>query len=123
MYSVPRAHLLGLLPTSYVQYRLNQAVQSEKSRNLSEPVGTCRNLSEPVGTCRNLSELWKRAEIRDIFERQQWRCADFGRFLSAVMVGGNGMQPSADRTDNSQDTTCAATSASSSWPRTRRGWP
>jgi hypothetical protein len=113
MYSVPRAHLLGLLPTSYVQYRLNQAVQSEKSRNLSEPVGTCRNLSE----------LWKRAEIRDIFERQQWRCADFGRFLSAVMVGGNGMQPSADRTDNSQDTMCAATSASSSWPRTRRGWP
>jgi hypothetical protein len=65
--------------TSYVQYLLNQHVQNEKSTN-----------------------LWKRAEIRDIFELQQWRCAAFGRFFSAVMVKGNGMSASADRIDNSK---------------------
>jgi hypothetical protein len=49
--------------TSYVQYLLNQHVQSEKS-----------------------TKLWERAEIRDIFEFQEWCCADFGRFFSTVMV-------------------------------------
>jgi hypothetical protein len=60
--------------TSYVQYRLNQHVQNEKS-----------------------TKLWKRAETRDIFEFQEWRCAAFGRFFSATMVSGNGMLPSGDR--------------------------
>jgi hypothetical protein len=63
-----------------VHYRLNSAVQSEKS-----------------------ARLWERAEIREIFELQEWRCDPFGRIFSTVMVSGNGMLPSADRIDNDKD--------------------
>jgi hypothetical protein len=60
--------------TTYVRYLLNSAVGQEKS-----------------------TEIW------DSFELQEWRCAEFGRFFSAVAVSGNGMLPSADRIDNGKD--------------------
>jgi hypothetical protein len=81
-----------------VQFRLNQHVQNEQS-----------------------AKLWKRADIRDIFELQEWRCADFGLFFSAVMVSGNGCSLLAIGSTTIKTTTCAATFGSSSSRLTLRG--
>jgi hypothetical protein len=82
--------------TTYVQYLLNLAVFIDKSRN-----------------------LWRRVEIRDILERQKWRCADLHRLpLWSAATGcfrrriGSIMR---------RTTTCAATFGSSLPPPTSRG--